>query len=208
VIIWTAFNSVTIVIVAGVVYLLLRQVGLILSNLGPAGARGLNVGPRMGENITAHARFAPIAEPAVRRATLYIFASAFCPICKNVREAAKAIAKTWRPLADLIMVYDGKASDDAQKILKADGSLWVTSAVGMRENLNIRTVPYAVMADESGVVTGHGLVNSASHLESLLEHWQLAYHRPHVESSINGTEARQERKGTMSHTKSEDCHVS
>jgi hypothetical protein len=76
--------------------------------------------------------------------------------------------------AEVIMVYDAKADDPGQGVLDADGALWVTRAAGLRENLDIRAIPYAVMTTPAGVVTGHGLVNNASHLESLLEHWEAS----------------------------------
>ncbi|MBI1916759.1 MAG: hypothetical protein HYS12_18795 [Planctomycetes bacterium] len=170
---WSMINSVAIVLLAGCMLLIIRQVGFILSTLGPTGARGMNQGPRVGENISPFVRFGG-ARPPTRRATLYLFASTFCPVCKTVREAAKVVARPWQPEVGILMVYDAKATDAGQGTLEPDGALLVTRSCGLREKLDIRTVPYAIMTDPDGVVTGHGLVNNASHLESLLEQWQAS----------------------------------
>jgi hypothetical protein len=172
VILWSTINSVAIALLAGFLYLIVRQIGFILSKLGPTGARGMEQGPRVGENISPFTAFAD--RDLAPTATLYIFASTYCPVCKTVREAAKVIAHHWRSAAGVVMIYETSAGPAAAAALEADGSLWIARRAGLREQLDIRTVPYAVMTDAAGVVTGHGLVNNASHLESLLEQWQAS----------------------------------
>ena len=41
-------------IVIGALFLTIRQVGILLNQVGPVGARGSTQGPRIGENITPH----------------------------------------------------------------------------------------------------------------------------------------------------------
>src|SRR5262245_16202085 len=130
-------NSVAIALLAGFLYLLVRQVGFILSKLGPAGARGMEQGPRLGENISPFVEFADRDLALAPAATLYIFASTYCPVCKTVREAAKVISRHWKRSAGIVLVYDAKARDAAPGGLEADGSLWVARKADLREKLDI-----------------------------------------------------------------------
>ena len=104
-----------------------------------------------------------------REPTLYIFATQFCPACAMVREAAQAIAKHWTRTARLVMVYDGLPERANDAVAPGPANFVMAAHGSLREKLDIRAVPYAVMTDARGVVLGHGLVNNASHIESLLE---------------------------------------
>lgn len=165
-IVWTAINSAAILLVMLALYLTIRQVGLLLTHLGPGGARSSDVGPRIGENVSPHVGDLLGGAAAPGRPTLFIFAAPFCPACKRVREAAEALARPWAPAARLVMVYDGLPPGDPAG---ARGDLLIAAHPTLRENLDVRAVPFAVMTDAAGVVIGHGLVNNASHVESLLE---------------------------------------
>jgi hypothetical protein len=167
-IVWTAINSGAIVLVTLALYLTIRQVGLLLAHLGPGPARSGSQGPRIGENIASYV--AALPRPAGPRPvrTLYIFATEFCPVCAVVREAARAIAKHWQKSARLVMVYDALSENKARPAGGPANFLVVAHAT-LRQQLDIRAVPYAVLTNADGVVQIHGLVNNASHLESLLE---------------------------------------
>jgi methylamine dehydrogenase accessory protein MauD len=165
---WTAVNSVTIVLLTLALYLTIRQVGLLLAHLGPGTAHSSDQGPRVGENLSPY--LAAMAEAPVPAPlpTLLIFATEFCPYCAVMREAARMVARHWISSARLIMVYDSLS----QGANGADGgptNFAVLAHPTLRERLDIRTVPYAVMTDGDGLVLGHGLINNASHIESLLE---------------------------------------
>jgi methylamine dehydrogenase accessory protein MauD len=166
-ILWTAINSAAIALVMLALFLTIRQVGLLLTRLGPGGARTSDLGPRVGENILPHT--AELQDGAFTQwePTLYIFATQFCPACAMVREAAQAIARHWTRTARLVMVYDGLPGRANDAALPAN--FVVTAHGSLREKLDVRAVPYAVMTDAQGIVLGHGLVNNASHIESLLE---------------------------------------
>jgi methylamine dehydrogenase accessory protein MauD len=184
-IVWTAVNSVAIVLVMLALYLTVRQVGLLLSHLGPGGARTSNLGPRIGENISVHT--AEVSGVDVKRSepTLYIFAAQFCPACALVREAAQVIAKSWQSSARLIMVYDAVPASANGKYL-GPGNFIVTAHATLREKLDVRAVPYAVMTQGDGTVVGHGLVNNASHIESLLEMTGSAVASPTPQEAAEG----------------------
>jgi methylamine dehydrogenase accessory protein MauD len=164
-ILWTAINSAAIALVTLALFLTIRQVGLLLARLGPGGARTSDLGPRVGENILPHMAELEDGTFTQRQPTLYIFASQFCPACAMVREAAAAVARHWASAARIVMVYDGLSDNDQA----SSGNLMITAHATLREKLNVHAVPYAVMTDARGEVIGHGLVNHASHIESLLE---------------------------------------
>jgi methylamine dehydrogenase accessory protein MauD len=165
-ILWTAINSVAIVLVTLALFLTIRQVGLLLTRLGPGGARTSELGPRVGENILPQTAELQDGAFTQQEPTLYIFASQFCPACAMVREAAQAIARHWVGAARIVMVYDGLPPDAKQP---TSANFVVAAHPNLREKLDVRAVPYAVMTDARGFVVGHGLVNNASHIESLLE---------------------------------------
>ena len=165
---WSIINSVAIVLLTVALYLTIRQVGLLLAHLGPGGARSSDQGPRVGENIAPFT--APLTQSAFasKAPTLFIFATEYCPVCAVVREAARAVAKHWVSSARLVMVYDS-LSEGVRGVAGKPANFAVTAHATLRESLDIRAVPYAVMTDVAGIVVGHGLVNNASHIESLLE---------------------------------------
>ena len=166
-ILWTAINSIAIVLVMFALFLTIRQVGLLLARMGPVGARTGDMGPRVGENLLPHVRLIHEARHEPSKPTLYVFATTFCPACRMVREAVPVIARSWRSAAVIIMVYD----DPPERLRREDlpANFVVTSQPGLRDAIDVRAVPYGVMTDARGFVLGHGLVNSASHIESLLE---------------------------------------
>jgi methylamine dehydrogenase accessory protein MauD len=166
-IVWTAINSAAILLVMFALFLTIRQVGLLLGRMGPVGARTGDMGPRIGENLLPHVEMIQEPGTAPMKPTLYLFATTFCPACRMVREAAPVVARSWRSAALIAMVYDEPPELDRREGLPAN--FIVTSQPGVREAIDVRAVPYGVMTDARGFVVGHGLVNSASHIESLLE---------------------------------------
>ncbi|MBX9681009.1 MAG: hypothetical protein K2X38_19810 [Gemmataceae bacterium] len=163
---WTAINSAAILLVMFALFLTIRQVGLLLARMGPVGARTGDMGPRIGENLLPHVGAIHEAS-GERKPTLYLFATTFCPACRMVREAVPVIARSWRSAALVVMVYDDPPELDRRESVPSN--FVVTSQPGVREAIDVRAVPYGVMTDARGFVVGHGLVNSASHIESLLE---------------------------------------
>ena len=171
---WIAVNSGAIAVLAVVLYLTIRQLGVLLARLGPSAARPADQGPRIRENIASYTGPLLPDASAARVPTLFVFGTDFCPICGVVRQAARAVAKQWRPAARIVLVFDGAAEVPAPE----GTNLFLTRHPTVREQLDIRAVPYAVMTDAAGTVLGHGLVNNASHLESLLELLETAHPAP------------------------------
>jgi|GEM_PF-2930764 len=168
-ILWTIINSVAIVLLTLALFLTIRQVGLLLTHLGPGAARSAAQGPRLGENISVY------TEPIVtnvfpeKAPSLFVFATEYCPVCGVVLEASRELAKYWTTTARIVVVFDSLSSDAKAELELTSGNFAVVVHASLRDKLDIQLVPYAVMTDRDGTVIGHGLVNNASHIESLLE---------------------------------------
>jgi methylamine dehydrogenase accessory protein MauD len=170
--IWLIFDSIGLLFTATMLYLTIRQVGLILGRLGPIGARSsADVGPRVGENLS------PLLDPLDLpikngKPTLYIFGSDSCGICSKIKPAATSLMKYWAAKSNIVMLYDlaPKNSQNRQDLKEGDVPIFRGD---IRESVGIPMVPFAVMANPVGVVLGKGLVNEMSHLESLLELTQI-----------------------------------
>ena len=162
--IWLTINSIGLLITATVLYLTIRQVGLILGRLGPMGARSeADVGPRVGENLSS-VLIEPLM-PKNGKPTLYVFGSDSCGVCAKVKPAVESLIKYWRDQSNIIMVYDGAAKRETD----AASAVPLIRSDSLREKIGVTFVPFAVVVDPVGVVLGKGLVNDISHLESLLE---------------------------------------
>ena len=161
---WIALNSVTLALVVAVLYIMLRQLGFVLQRLGPVGARtSEEMAPRKGENIGFYVQDLRSAEAA--KPALYVFGSSSCVICAEVRQSLEHLSGFWASDVDMFMIYDEEPQDsvvDNRRIRIVGGN-------GLRTRLGIQSVPFAVLTDETGVVVGRGIVNGISHLESLLE---------------------------------------
>lgn len=167
-IVWLTINSLLIVILGFTLFLTVRQVGILLNQVGPVGARGSSQGPRVGENISAHVAVLEAAWGVSTGAALYVFGSESCAVCASVRKAAETLARYWAERAAIRIVYDPpprRAEADSRAIPGL--SLWYDR--GLRERLGIELVPFGVMTNADGEVIGKGIINDASQLESLLE---------------------------------------
>ena len=161
-------NSIGLFVVATLLYLTIRQVGLILGRMGPIGARSSeNIGPRVGENLNPFLDAADIPGKS-GKPTLYIFGSSSCGICKKIKSAAESLAKYWRGKTELILVYDPMPKGAQVAAEEDQGSVPIVRS-SLRTNVGVNTVPFAIMVDSAGIVLGKGLVNEMSHIESLLE---------------------------------------
>lgn len=163
---WLTINSLGLAILAIVLYLALRQIGFVLHRIGITGARGTNDGPRIGENLSGHL---PPALAATSKAKLLVFVSRQCSICEEIRVAADALAQSWSSDADIILVYDCDAAQQAEAIGQQRLGLYKGTDCNLRKSLGATFVPFAIVTDSSGTVVGKGLVNAIPHLESLLE---------------------------------------
>ena len=170
---------VVVVALAGVVFVMLRQIGVLYERVAPIGAMVDSAGPKVGEaapamtleSLTGGAvAIGPAQvgahEPA--RGTLVFFLSTTCPVCKKLIPALADIRTAEGGWLDVVLASDGdetrhRAFIDAAGL--GDFPYVLSSDLGM--TFRIQKLPYAVLIDRDGVVRAKGLVNSREQLESL-----------------------------------------
>lgn len=169
--IWLTIHSAAILLLAGVLYLAIRQIGVLLNRVGPVGARQAESesGPRVGENVGFYLRTLRVGFLPTDAPVLYLFASESCAICSLVRDAAILLGKLWSDRVGICLIYDWTGSGTLWPAEQLGDGVWMTFHPDLRHKLEIPLVPYGVLVDREGTVLGHGLVNATSHVESLLE---------------------------------------
>ncbi len=164
---------VLVLVLAAMVWVLLRQVGVLYERVAPVGALMDSAGPQVGEpgfTITAP----NLNGDAVRvsagegRAQLVFFLSPTCPVCKQllpVLASAREDEKSW---LDVVLASDGDAAKQREFIHAnglADFPYVLSTELGMA--YRVQRLPFAVLTDRNGVVRAKGLVNNREQLESL-----------------------------------------
>ena len=165
-----------IVVLAGVVAALARQVGVLHERLAPLGALATATGPEVGE--AAPVLLAPALSGAALtiggadesgRRTLLFFASPTCPMCKTLLPTVRrAVAGEER--VRLVLASDGDPTEHAAFAREHDldpASYVLSRELGLR--FEVAKLPYAVLIDAAGIVRAKGLVNTREHVESLFE---------------------------------------
>jgi methylamine dehydrogenase accessory protein MauD len=164
-----------VVILQGItIYALARQIGVLHERVAPAGAMVSGVGPGVGEQsplIEVHAMAGNAitigGALATDKASLMLFVSSTCPICKKLIPIAKDFARSER--LDVLFVGDAEPAEQRKLIAQFDleESRFVNGPeVGVIYRVD--KLPYAVLLDEAGLIAAKGLVNSREHFESLI----------------------------------------
>jgi methylamine dehydrogenase accessory protein MauD len=168
---------VLVVVLAGIVAVLVRQVGVLYERVAPAGALMVARGPAVGDVAPAIAAEALIGEPrtiggarADGRSTLLFFLSPTCPVCKALLPALRSIVRGESRWLDVLLASDGPRSEH-ESFVAAEGledlPYLLSAPLGM--TYQVGKLPYAVLIDGVGIVRAKGLVNTREHLESLFE---------------------------------------
>jgi methylamine dehydrogenase accessory protein MauD len=167
---------VAVVVLAGVVAALVRQIGVLYERVAPAGALMVARGPAVGARaplVAAQAldggRLDVGGARADGRGTLLFFLSPTCPVCKTLLPTLRAIVRA-EPALDLVLASDGTRAEHEAFVRREhlEGVPYVLSApLGLA--YEVAKLPYAVLLDADGVVRAKGLVNTREHLESLFE---------------------------------------
>jgi methylamine dehydrogenase accessory protein MauD len=165
-----------VIVLALVVLALARQVGVLHERVAPAGALMPTSGPKVGEQ-TQSAEFRDLAGERVTvggassdgRATLVLWVSPTCPVCKSLVPTAVSMAQAER--LRLLFASDGDRLEQHRAYVHdlriAAYPYVVSQALGM--SYAVSKLPFAVLIDADGVLRGKGLVNTREHLESLVE---------------------------------------
>lgn len=177
VILWLLVIGLALLVVA-----LARQVGVLHERVAPAGALLPTNGPKVGELTTAMdlsaldgGKVTIGGEKPDPGATLVLFISPTCPVCKSLVPTAKSLVKSEKGRLALVFASDG-AENEKQlqqhrayvKDLRIGEHPYVISMqLGM--TYQVSKLPFALLIGNDGILKSKGLVNSREHLESLLE---------------------------------------
>jgi methylamine dehydrogenase accessory protein MauD len=165
-----------VIVLAVVVLALARQVGVLHERVSPAGALMPTTGPKVGERPEP-AAYRDLGGGDVTvggaaadgRATLVLWVSPTCPVCKALVPTAVSLAHAER--LGLVFASDGDEIERHHRYvreLRIDAYPYVVSqALGMR--YAVSKLPFAVLIGADGVLKSKGLVNTREHLESLVE---------------------------------------
>ena len=167
---------VLVLVLAGVVLALARQIGVLYERVAPAGALMTVRGPAVGELapvVTASdLRGGSLEVGGPGRRTLLFFLSPTCPVCKTLLPVLRSVVR--REPLQVVLASDG-SPDEHAAFVREEGleafpyvlspTLGITYQVGK--------LPYAVLLDAAGVIRSKGLVNTREHLESLLQAEEL-----------------------------------
>ena len=186
IVLWTLVGVLSITVLA-----LARQVGVLNQRVSPAGALTPTAGPKVGEltEVTEtddlDGTRQRIGGSTSERATLVLFISPTCPVCKALLPAARSLASSER--LRLVFASDGFDAD-RHRAFTADVGIRrypyvISEELGLR--YGVSRLPFAVLMAADGVLLGRGLVNTREHLESLMESWQsgVATLQDYVQSS-------------------------
>jgi methylamine dehydrogenase accessory protein MauD len=164
-----------VIVLALVVLALARQVGVLHERVAPAGALMPTSGPKVGER-TQPATLRNLAGTELTvggpnadgRATLVLWISPTCPVCKALVPTAVSMAQAER--LRLVFASDGDRIEQHQayvRDLRIEAFPYVVSqAFGMSHAVS--KLPFAILIDANGVLRSKGLVNTREHLESLV----------------------------------------
>lgn len=168
---------ISVVVLAGIVFALMRQIGVLHERIAPAGALVMGEGPRPGDPAPVlhlpdlSGRLERVGGvDSEGRSTLLLFLSPRCPICKTLLPAVLSIGRSERRSLRVILASDGPRPEH-ETFVRDHGLSAVPYLISTDLGLRYRVgkLPYAVLIDEAGVVRSRGLVNSREHLESLFE---------------------------------------
>ncbi|MEX2469862.1 MAG: thioredoxin-like domain-containing protein [Pseudohongiellaceae bacterium] len=179
-----------IILLALLVFALARQVGVLHERVAPAGALLPTSGPKVGE-LTRKLMVTTLTGDKLTlggserdgerggergierdgRATLILFVSPTCPVCKTLVPTAKSLARVESSRLQLIFASDGDSLEQHQAYARdldlAAYPYTISQELGMV--FGVSKLPFAVLIGGDGILISKGLVNSREHLESLIE---------------------------------------
>jgi len=165
-----------VIILSLVVFALARQVGVLHERVAPAGALMPTSGPKVGE-LTEVATYKDLNGEAFtlggvsadRRATLILWISPTCPVCKGLVPTARSMCEDEN--FNLVFASDGDKPEQHQAYVRDLGisgyPYLISQALGMK--YAVSKLPFAALIGPDGTLRSKGLVNTREHLESLAE---------------------------------------
>lgn len=174
-----------VVVLALLVALLavIRQLGILHERIAPAGAlmlaRGLKVGeaaPRVPvQDLEGSPRI--IGEPSPNgRASLVMFVSPTCPVCKSLLPVIKSSLTAERDWLDVVLASDGDLNSQREFVRSHKlGAIPYVVSTPLGVTYQVSRLPFAALIDAEGILRARGIVNSREHLESIFEAKRLGF---------------------------------
>jgi methylamine dehydrogenase accessory protein MauD len=168
---------VLVLVMAGILLALVRQVGVLHERIAPMGALTLDKGPKEGETaprfdlLDLGGRAVRIGgEDPTHKSTLLFFLSPTCPVCKKMLPILRSAARSEAGWLDIVLASDGEREEHERFVERADlGQFPYVLSRELGVTYRVGRLPYAVLIDDAGVVRAKGLINTREHLESLIE---------------------------------------
>lgn len=166
-----------VLVLALIVLVLARQIGILHERLPAAGALSMNRRLRPGDaapvlqvNDLNGRELRVGGARADGRATLLAFIAPGCPVCSTVLPALRAVATSERTGLDLILSSDGDPHEHRDYVNRQRlGELSYVLSAEMGLRYGVAQLPFACLIDSDGRIAALGLVNSREHLDSLIE---------------------------------------
>jgi methylamine dehydrogenase accessory protein MauD len=191
-----------VIILSLLVFALARQVGVLHERVAPAGALMPTGGPKVGE-MTEAMRLTDLKGHGVAiggadsegLATLILFISPTCPVCKSLVPIARSLVSYEGKRMRLVFASDGDKIERhfayVSDLGLEDYPYIVSLPLGLA--YAVSKLPFAVLIGSDGALKSKGLVNSREHLESLVESMDsgvaslqdyLEQHQPEIDESM------------------------
>lgn len=166
-----------VLVLAGVVVALVRQIGVLHERVAPAGALAVLGGPEPGEAAPQlelldwngeEIRLGGASDDG--RSTLLVFLSPSCQVCRSLLPALESARSAEQAWLRVVVASDGEPEEHAAFVAEHEldrGSYVLSAELGLA--WRVAQLPYAALMDEAGLVRAAGLVNTREHLESLFE---------------------------------------
>lgn len=157
------------------VFVLVRQVGVLYERIAPAGAlmvgQKLQVGtkaPKMRVQDVNSANEISIGNELADKSQLLFFVSPDCPVCKSLLPVVKSVRSTEKRWLDVVLATDYDVNETEAFITEHDlNSFAFANSQSLGESFGVAKLPYGILVDEKGIIKSLGLINSREHFESL-----------------------------------------
>ncbi len=158
-------------------FILVRQLGLLHERISPVGALHINRVARAGErapSLQLDALDGTLltvgAARADERSLLLFFISPACPVCKTLLDVMRAVSRAESDWLDILYASDGPPGEHAEFVARhhLPPARYVLSET-LGRAFGVSRLPYAVLIAPDGTISAMGLVNNREHVESLFE---------------------------------------
>jgi methylamine dehydrogenase accessory protein MauD len=155
----------------------IRQLGVLHERIAPVGALMLAKGVKIGESAPQIAvqdiEGGSLTVGAPRsdgRATLVMFVSPTCPVCKTLLPVLKSSLASERDWLDILLASDGDPESQRAFVLSNRlGSFPYIVSAPLGVSYQVSRLPFAALIDAQGILRARGIINTREHLESLFE---------------------------------------